>query len=424
MNMNMGQNQYEYPGDKGQGKGRSGNLAVGIIIVALVSVLIFSAATGLFIFLYRNKDTIMRTQTSQPTETDGQEPSTEPSPSETDDPAGSESGGASLNPQFSLADLARPAPQEGKQVLTIPTIVDEAKPAVVAIYTNVVVANQFGGLSQNTVSGSGFIISPDGYVVTNAHVVENADSIFVTLDDGRTYETELVGSDDYADVAVIKIDDQDLPYVELGDSSKLLIGELAIAIGNPTGRLSGTVTSGVISALDRELSQSPILLIQTDAALNPGNSGGVLLNAYGEVIGINQLKILHTDSGSLDQIQGISFAIPIDAAKPIIESIIQTGKHVWPMMGISVSTVEEDLAGDQGLHYPGVVIASLEEGGAGQEAGLRVGDVITALDGQPVETTRQLADLKNTKKAGDQVVVTVYRGTQIMEIKMVLGASS
>ena len=212
--------------------------------------------------------------------------------------------------------------------------------------------------------------------------------------------------------------------MELGDSSKLLIGELAIAIGNPTGRLSGTVTSGVISALDRELSQSPILLIQTDAALNPGNSGGVLLNAYGEVIGINQLKILHTDSGSLDQIQGISFAIPIDAAKPIIESIIQTGKHVWPMMGISVSTVEEDLAGDQGLHYPGVVIASLEEGGAGQEAGLRVGDVITALDGQPVETTRQLADLKNTKKAGDQVVVTVYRGTQIMEIKMVLGASS
>lgn len=424
MNMNKGQNQNEYPGDKGQGKGRSGNLAVGIIIVALVSVLIFSAATGLFIFLYRNKDTIMRTQTSQPAETDAEGPFTEPSSSQTDDPAGSESGDASLNPQFSLADLARPAPQEGKEVLTIPTIVDQAKPAVVAIYTNVVVANQFGGLSQNTVSGSGFIISPDGYVVTNAHVVENADSIFVTLDDGRTYETELVGSDDYADVAVIKIEDQDLPYVELGDSSKLLIGELAIAIGNPTGRLSGTVTSGVISALDRELSQSPILLIQTDAALNPGNSGGVLLNAYGEVIGINQLKILHSDSGYLDQIQGISFAIPIDAAKPIIESIIQTGKHVWPMMGISVSTVEEDLAGDQGLHYPGVVIASLEEGGAGQLAGLRVGDVITALDGQPVATTRQLADLKNTKEAGDQVVVTLYRGTKIMEIKMTLGASS
>jgi serine protease Do len=421
MNNHQQNRDHDYSGGPAQKKAKSGNLALGLIIVSLVIVLIFSAVTGLFVFLYKNKDSLMRlpsvTETG-PTDQD-KAPADDPLPTE-----GEEEVSQDLDPQFSLEDLARPAPQEGKEVLSIPAIVDRAKPAVVAIYTNVVVADQFGGLSQNTVSGSGFIISPDGYVVTNAHVIENAKSIFVTLEDGRTYETRLVGSDAYADVAVIKIDDQQLPYVELGDSSKLLIGELAIAIGNPTGRLSGTVTSGVISALDRELAQSPILLIQTDAALNPGNSGGVLLNAFGEVVGINQLKILRTDSASLDQIQGISFAIPINAAKPIIESIVQTGKHIWPMLGISVSAVEKDLAGDQGLHYPGVVVVSLEEGGAAHQAGLRPGDVITALDGQPVETTRQLADLKNKKAPGDEVSLTFYRGDQRMEIKMVLGASS
>jgi serine protease Do len=298
------------------------------------------------------------------------------------------------------------------------------KPAVVAIYTNVVISDQFGGLEQNTVSGSGFIISEDGYVVTNAHVIENARSIHVSLEDERSFEATLLGSDAYGDVAVLKIEGDDLPTAVLGDSSKLLIGELAIAIGNPTGRLSGTVTSGIISALDRELTQSPIALIQTDAALNPGNSGGALVNAYGEVIGINQLKILHASQGSVDQIQGISFAIPVNAAKPIIENIIRTGKHVWPMMGISVLTVEKDLATDQGLHYPGVVIVSLEPKGPGEQAGLKPGDVIVAMNGQKVETTKQLADLKNEHQAEDEVHLTIYRGAEKLEITMRLGASS
>ena len=328
------------------------------------------------------------------------------------------------DPGFILPDITPTDPQNGKTVLTIPQIVEKTKPAVVAIYTDVVVSDQFGELSQNIVSGSGFIISSDGYVVTNAHVIENARSIHVNLEDGRAFETKLVGSDSYGDIAVLKIDSKNLPFVELGDSSKLLIGELAIAIGNPTGRLSGTVTSGIISALDRELSQTPIALIQTDAALNPGNSGGALLNSYGEVIGINQLKIIFSDEGSVEQIQGISFAIPINAAKPIIESIIRTGKHVWPMMGITVSTVEESLAADQGLHYPGVVVVAVEPGSAGNKAGLKTGDVITTFDGKQVSTTKQLADYKNEREAGDRVTITIYRGSREMTIEMVLGASS
>lgn len=403
----------------GKKRQHSGNLALGIILVGLAAVLIFSAITALFVFLHANKDKIMRpagtSETSPPAQTDRV--------TETVPPTGQ--GTEGRDPGFSLPQSTDPGPQDGRQILTIPQIVEKAKPAVVAIYTDVVVSDQFGGLSQNIVSGSGFIISSDGYVVTNAHVVENARSIHVNMEDGRAFETALVGMDSYADIAVLKIDASDLPFVELGDSSKLVIGELAIAIGNPTGRLSGTVTSGIISALDRELPQTtPISLIQTDAALNPGNSGGALLNTYGEVIGINQLKIIFSDSTSIEQIQGISFAIPSNAAKPIIESLIRTGKHVWPMMGITVSAVEENLAAEQGLHYPGVVIVSVEPGGASASAGLKAGDVITAFEGKPVSTTRQLTDYKNEYKAGDRVTISIYRGTQEMTIEMVLGASS
>ncbi len=401
----------------------SGSAALGVIIVGLLAVLLFTAIAGFLVFLYRGYNSFVDVKPIESTASANEPDKTVPQQSTVpaEDPV---TPGVGIDPRFNLEDIARPAPQDGKKLLSIPEIVDKAKPASVAIYTNVTVdRGEYFGLVESTVAGSGFIITENGYIVTNAHVIEGARSVHVYLEDDRTYEASVVGADRLADVAVLKVNATGLPTVQLGDSGKLLVGEIAIAIGNPTGKLRGTVTSGIVSALEREMSESPIPLIQTDAALNSGNSGGALLNAYGEVIGINQLKIVFADPGKQEPIQGISFAIPINAAKTIIQSLIQTGKHEWPMMGITVSTVQEELAGKQGLHYPGVVVVSLEPNGPGSKAGLQAGDVITKIGGKDVTTTRQLSNAKNEYKVGEAVVLTIYRGERVMEVTLVFGSS-
>ncbi len=210
------------------------------------------------------------------------------------------------------------------------------------------------------------------------------------------------------------------PTVSFGDSDLVQVGELAVAIGNPTGQLRGTVTQGIISAVKRELTSStPLRLIQTDAALNPGNSGGPLFNAYGEVIGINQLKILDDGSGQ-PTIQGISFAIPSNAARPIIESLIRTGKHEWPMLGINVIALEEFDAQENDLRYPGVLIVSVENRSAAALAGLQSGDVIFEAEGQPVANTGELNDIKNTLDVGDSMTVKFEREGKEMEATLIL----
>lgn len=427
----MHQNQYDYgpmasPPPQRPNKS-SGNVVLGVIIVGLVAVLIFSAISGLIFLLCADRRAVPETTDPMsthavvvdPTETDPSNtpPVTTPVPMRP-------SEGTLHDPSYALPDIAPPAHVDGKEVLTIPEIVEKTKPAVVAIFTNVIVEHQFGGLSQNTVAGSGFIISDDGYIVTNAHVVKGARSIHVNLEDGRTFEAELVGADSYADVAVIKIQGNDLPFVALGDSDRVRVGELVIAIGNPTGKLSGTVTFGIVSAVDRDLPESPIPLIQTDAALNSGNSGGALINQYGEVIGINQLKIVYADPGAQEPVLGISFAIPSTRAKPIIESIVRTGEHVWPMLGVSVMTVQKELAEQQDLHYPGVVIVSIARGSGASQAGLSVGDVITSFNGHTVTTTQELREQKDACKAGDEVTLTVFRGERAYEVRVTLGGSS
>ncbi|MGI6617411.1 MAG: S1C family serine protease [Saccharofermentanales bacterium] len=419
-------------GRRGKRNGRNNNLAIGIIVTALVVAILFSVVTG-FVYFFSFKDNIpsflkrpdiTESEASKPSvaiESQPGEKNTEPSSGDTL-PSESINRNDNLNGQFTIADLARPLPQEGKTLLTIPEIVDKVKPAVVAIYTTVTTRGWMG-YTQVPVAGSGFIISEDGYVVTNAHVVGDAKSVHIYMDDGREYDADVVGSDPYGDIAVVKMDASDLPTVVLGESSKLVVGELTIAIGNPTGRLRGTVTSGIVSALGRELSESPIPLIQTDAALNSGNSGGALVNAYGEVIGINQLKIIYSNASSEEQVQGISFAIPIDEAEIIIETIIRTGKYEWPMMGIQVSQLSETVAKQEGLHYPGILVRAVDEGGAGDRAGLQPGDVIVTADGEAIKTTRDLSNIKNRYRPGDKLHLVYYRGLRQRSTELTLQSS-
>ncbi|NLV99038.1 MAG: trypsin-like serine protease [Clostridiaceae bacterium] len=409
---------------------RRGPAVIAIIATVLVVAILF---TGLNLLLYRfvNKTYLdgnsngdsnpsQRPPAIQNTEPNSGTDSENPPPLQTEKPDQTESG--VVNPNFSLEEFAPPLPQEGKKLLTIPELSEKNSPATVAIYTNITTQGGFGVVQESTVSGSGFIITEDGYVITNAHVIEDHTAVYVYLDNNSRYEAAVVGSDEYADIAVLKIEGKGVsfPTVSFGDSDQVQVGELAVAIGNPTGQLRGTVTQGIISAVKRELTGStPLRLIQTDAALNPGNSGGPLFNAYGEVIGINQLKILDDGSGQ-PTIQGISFAIPSNAAIPIIESLIRTGKHEWPMLGITVIALEEFDAQEKDLRYPGVLIVTVEKGSAASLAGLKSGDVVFEAEGQPVASTGELNDIKNTLDVGDSMTVKFERNGEEMEATVIL----
>lgn len=280
------------------------------------------------------------------------------------------------------------------------------------------------GLSQSPVEGSGIIISKDGYILTNYHVVEGADvrnsagsnsTLEVFLSDKRQVKAKFIGGDSKNDLAVIKVDLQNLPAAEFGDSSKLQTGELAIAIGNPLGmEFAGSVTVGVISAVNREVvtDDKTLNLIQTDAAINPGNSGGALVNSLGQVIGINTIKI--SEAG----IEGLGFAIPINDAKPIIDQLVTYGYVKGrPFIGISGQEITQVLS--QRYNLPvGIFIASVTSGSGADNAGIRKGDVLVSLAGKDVKTLADLENIKKNYKAGDTVnAVVVTNGvTRILKL--------
>ncbi len=257
-------------------------------------------------------------------------------------------------------------------------------------------------------SGSGIIISEDGYVVTNQHVIEGASEVTVVLNTGDEYTAKIVGEDAKSDLAVLKIDAKNIVPATLGNSETVQVGEIAVAIGNPLGQeFAGSVTAGVISAVNRTMTvdNKKYNLIQTDAAINPGNSGGALVNIYGEVIGINSVKISSTG------VEGIGFAISISKAKPIIDDLISKGfVSGRPLIGIQATETSY-----------GISVTAIEEGSGAQKAGIKVGDLIVKADGKTVKTVDSLNEIRDTKKAGENIELTIVRDGEMLKVTLTLG---
>lgn len=258
--------------------------------------------------------------------------------------------------------------------------------------------------------GSGFIISNDGYVLTNAHVVEGADEVLVTLTDRREFKAKVLGADKRSDVALLKVDAINLPRLMVGDSGKIRVGEWVIAIGSPFN-LENTVTAGIISAKSRDTGEY-LPLIQSDVAVNPGNSGGPLINMRGEVIGINSQ--IATLSGGYN---GISFAVPIDEVMRVADQLKRTGKVTRGRLGVEIGDVSKDVAESLGLGKArGVEVSRVEAGGPAEKGGIKVGDIILKFNGQAIERTADLPRLVGATPVGSKAVVTVWRKGQQQDI--------
>jgi S1-C subfamily serine protease len=309
-----------------------------------------------------------------------------------------------------------------------------ALPSVVNITTNSVSYDFFYGPVPMEGQGSGFIIDKEGHILTNFHVVANAREVAVTLSNQKSYKADVIGTDPSHDLAVIKISAPDLTPVVLGDSKNLIVGQKVYCIGNPFG-LSGTLTTGIVSSLRsvRSLDGTPIDdAIQTDAAVNPGNSGGPMLNVRGEVIGIN----FQIATNGVEQSAGIGFAIPINAAKAVLNDLVTLGRVRRPSLGVVNLPISPEFAQQAGLPSEyGLLIQRVLPNGSADKAGLRGGakaaylgnmrivlggDLIVGLNGQKISSLRDLAGMLNNHKAGETVTLTVYRGQQKMDVKVTL----
>ncbi len=283
--------------------------------------------------------------------------------------------------------------------------------------------NYYGYKTTSAASGSGFIISSDGYIVTNYHVVEDANKITVTLYDGKKYDAELIGSDESSDVAVLKIDADSLTPVTLGSSSELSVGDEVAAIGNPLGELTFSLTKGVVSALNRSVTieNKNMTLIQTDTAINSGNSGGALFNMYGEVVGITNARVAGTGSSvSSSSVDNLGFAIPIDTVKSIINSLTSDGYVKKPYIGIASTNVSEE----QGSVSQGALIKTVADNSPAESAGLKVDDIITEVNGQQIKSSGELTAIVKGSVKGDKLVCKVYRDGSFTEVTITVGETT
>lgn len=294
--------------------------------------------------------------------------------------------------------------------------------STVGITTSITTTNFWGYQTTSAASGSGFVLTKDGYILTNYHVVDDSTSITVSMYDNTTYDAKLVGYDESNDVAVLKVEATDLVPVVLGNSDNLNVGDSVVAIGNPLGELTFSLTAGSISAKDREITMSTgnsMQLIQTDCAINSGNSGGALFNLYGEVIGITNAKYSSSSSSSTASIDNIGFAIPINKARSIAESIIEKGYVSKPYVGVSVATVSEET---QAYGLPqGASVQEIVEDSPAAEAGLQINDIITYVNGEEITSSNDLVAVVRNAAIGDELKLTVYRMGKTMEITVTVG---
>jgi len=309
--------------------------------------------------------------------------------------------------------------------LTTEQVADLVSPSVVVITTEQVVYSQWSWYGQSQVesgAGSGVIISSDGYILTCAHVVSGASNITVSIGD-KDYPATLVGEDTTSDIAVVKVDATGLTPATVGNSDSLKVGESVMAVGNPLGELGGTVTSGIVSALNRSVSiqgsssVNTMSLIQMDASVSPGNSGGGLFNMNGELVGIVNAKSSDSDA------EGLGFAIPVNDAVKVAQELLENGYVTGrPYLGISYYAVTDaQTAAQLGVNAYGVYIVEVVKGGPADKAGLQAGDRIVSVDGSEVATQSDLGTLMQNHKAGDAIQITVARGGQMQTVNVTLG---
>ncbi|MDD5918675.1 MAG: trypsin-like peptidase domain-containing protein [bacterium] len=395
----------------------------GYVVTAIVFTIIGALlATILMPSLYDLEGTA---QKPAPTLTPGVSPEPVPTP-ETQKPSESASPAETPKPTSRpMPELDGESPVIGNSTNPIPDIVEQVSTGVLGVI-NYAYVREFGGTYVEQAAGSAFMISTDGYIVTNAHVVEDADAVAVTFVDGTELDAEIIGMDKSMDVAVLKVEGKNLHALKLGDSDAVRVGEFAIAIGDPTGReLAGTTTFGIIGATAREVNIDgrTNTYLQTDAAVNPGNSGGPLLNMAGEVIGITSAKTVtasYDEFGNAISAEGLGFAIPINDAMKIVSQLITRGYVLRPGIGVSIVTWDA-LSAQKYETVEGMLVYTVTKDGPADEAGLRPNDIIVEVDGAPVPTQDEFVAHVKAKTVGDTLELKVWRAGEYFDTTLTIG---
>ena len=395
----------------------------GYVVMAIVFTIIGALlATILMPSLYDLEGTA---QKPAPTLTPGVSPEPVPTP-ETQKPSESASPADTPKPTSRpMPELDGESPVIGNSTNPIPDIVEQVSTGVLGVI-NYAYVREFGGTYVEQAAGSAFMISTDGYIVTNAHVVEDADAVAVTFVDGTELDAEIIGMDKSMDVAVLKVEGKNLHALKLGDSDAVRVGEFAIAIGDPTGReLAGTTTFGIIGATAREVNIDgrTNTYLQTDAAVNPGNSGGPLLNMAGEVIGITSAKTVtasYDEFGNAISAEGLGFAIPINDAMKIVSQLITRGYVLRPGIGVSIVTWDA-LSAQKYETVEGMLVYTVTKDGPADEAGLRPNDIIVEVDGAPVPTQDEFVAHVKAKTVGDTLELKVWRAGEYFDTTLTIG---